>query len=432
MRPSPRSPRKRPVSKDDSGDRPKGDGGTDAGDSSVRGNKKMRSPPSSLAMQAQSSPPTTPSRSQKRSTTVSDFDRGESSKKSTSRQLWNAGDDPKQRGARPKGPAHKRKDSSRQHQHQYQHQERQQPPVAPPIEDTINHTLFRQPETNAITQAQLIAEVKGIYGGLVLIENKCIELDSVQSSSISAEQDLSPEQWQKLIGLHRSLLYEHHDFFLASQHPSANLGLRRLASKYQMPARMWRHGIHSFLEFLRQRLPSSLEYMLTFIYLSYSVMTLLYETVPEFVNTWIECLGDLGRYRMAIEDDDLRDRETWTGVSRYWYSMASGRLPTTGRLYHHLAILARPNALQQLYYYAKSLCVPIPFESARESIMTLFDPILYSNPPHLPPVDAAFVRVHGILFSGKSQEQLLPSKAAFFEQIDESITNHGKRWLEPG
>lgn len=75
-----------------------------------------------------------------------------------------------------------------------------------------------------------------------------------------------------------------------------------------MPARMWRHGIHSFLERLGNRLPASLDHMLAFIYLAYSMMALLYETVPAFEDTWIECLGDLGRYRMAIEDDDIRDR----------------------------------------------------------------------------------------------------------------------------
>ncbi|KAK4220472.1 hypothetical protein QBC38DRAFT_321844, partial [Podospora fimiseda] len=52
--------------------------------------------------------------------------------------------------------------------------------------------------------------------------------------------------------------------------------LRRLASKYAMPARMWRHGIHSFLELLRHRLPASLEFILMFIYLAYSMMALLY------------------------------------------------------------------------------------------------------------------------------------------------------------
>jgi hypothetical protein len=40
------------------------------------------------------------------------------------------------------------------------------------------------------------------------------------------------------------------------------------------------------------------------------MMALLYETIPHaFEDTWIECLADLGLYRMAIEDDDIRDRE---------------------------------------------------------------------------------------------------------------------------
>ncbi|KAM7182916.1 hypothetical protein V8F33_013921 [Rhypophila sp. PSN 637] len=65
-------------------------------------------------------------------------------------------------------------------------------------------------------------------------------------------------------------------------------------------------------------------------------MALLYETVPAFEDTWIECLGDVGRYRMGIEDDNIRDRETWTSVSRHWYSKASDKAPTTGRFYHHL------------------------------------------------------------------------------------------------
>ena len=79
---------------------------------------------------------------------------------------------------------------------------------------------------------------------------------------------------------------------------------------------------------------------------------------------------------MAIEDEDIKDREHWTAISRDWYTKAAGRQPTIGRLYHHLAILSRPHALQQLFFYAKSLAAPIPFPSARESIMTLFDPIL--------------------------------------------------------
>ncbi|KAI6503206.1 hypothetical protein MCOR10_011814 [Pyricularia oryzae] len=294
--------------------------------------------------------------------------------------------------------------------------------------------LVKQPETRPIGQEQLVAEVKGIYAGLVMVENKCIEVDNAQTSlnNDSASPKLNTDQWQALIALHRTLLHEHHDFFLASQHPSASPALRRLAAKYAMPARMWRHGIHSFLELLRHRLPHSLEYMLTFIYSSYSMTALLYETVPAFEYTWIECLGDLSRYRMAIEDDDVRDREVWAAVSRDWYSRASDKAPTTGRLYHHLAILARPNVVAQLFYYAKSLCVPIPFNSARDSILTLFEPIMAGTHGKLHAVDRALVRCHGTFFTGNGTEDLEDAQNEFFSNLDLAVAKGARRWLEAG
>ncbi|KAL6690127.1 hypothetical protein J3F84DRAFT_405410 [Trichoderma pleuroticola] len=217
----------------------------------------------------------------------------------------------------------------------------------------------------------LAAKVKGIYAGLVMVETKCIEVDNTQSppsepEDTDSDDTLIPQNWlgyalnnssslPALIALHSTLLHEHHDFFLASQHPAASPALRRLASKYAMPARMWRHGIHSFLELLRHHLPDLMEYMLTFIYLAYTMMehmlTFIYMTYTMMALLYETCLGDLGRYRMAIEDDDIRDREIRTGVSRCWYYMAPRISPTAGRLYHHLAILARPNAMQQLFYY---------------------------------------------------------------------------------
>ncbi|KAL5329581.1 hypothetical protein ACEPPN_003095 [Leptodophora sp. 'Broadleaf-Isolate-01'] len=303
----------------------------------------------------------------------------------------------------------------------------------PPREESYD--IIIQPETRPISQEQLVAEVKGIYAGLVMVEAKCIEVDNKQATPTQADPTSQPklnnEQWQALIALHRTLLHEHHDFFLASQHPSASAALRRLASKYAMPARMWRHGIHSFLELLRHRLPASLDHMLAFIYLAYSMMALLYETVPAFEDTWIECLGDLGRYRIAIEDDDIRDREVWTGVARHWYSNASDKSPTTGRLYHHLAILARPNALQQLFYYAKSLCVAVPFTSARESILTLFQPELSENSgqKRVPPLDPAFVRAHGLLFTNRNIEKFDFTVKEF---LDNQIRRVTRRFMEQG
>ena len=289
--------------------------------------------------------------------------------------------------------------------------------------------ILLQPETRPITHDQLVVEVKGIYAGLVMVEAKCIDVDEKQAAAAqrvaarksgqeglkqasqdsdpSHESDLTREQWQALIALHKTLLHEHHDFFLASQHPSASPALSRLAAKYSMPARMWRHGIHAFLEVLRQRLPESLEHMLAFIYIAYSMMALLYETVPAFEDTWIECLGDLGRYRMAIEDSDQKNREVWTGVAQFWYGKAADKSPSVGRLYHHLAILARQYTLQQLSLYLRALTCTLPFESAKGSIMTLFKPILdgrvsESNKPSS--VEIIFIKSHGLLFTNRSNE----------------------------
>ena len=295
--------------------------------------------------------------------------------------------------------------------------------------------MIKQPETRPISQEQLVADVKGIYAGLFMVESKCIEVDSMQK----AQQDttgnkLNNEQWQALIALHRTLLHEHHDFFLASQHPSASAPLRRLASKYAMPARIWRHGIHSFLELLRARLPASREHMLSFIYLAYSMMALLYETVPTFEDTWIECLGDLGRYRMAIEDDDMKDREVWTAMARHWYAKASDKSPTTGRLYHHLAILARPNAVQQLFYYAKSLCVHVPCDPAHTSVMALFGDLMasQSRQGNLAPAELHFVRAHATLFANGLSRDLDPSIHAFEATLDSYIARTARNFNESG
>jgi hypothetical protein len=253
-----------------------------------------------------------------------------------------------------------------------------------------------------------------------MVEKKCVEIDQRQSSPTNK---LSDEQWQALIALHRTLLHEHHDFFLASQHPSSP-ALQRLATKYAMPARMWRHGIHSFLELLRHRLPDSLDHMLTFVYLAYSMMALLMESVPSFEETWIECLGDLARYRMAIEEADLRDREVWSGVARMWYNKAADKSPNVGRIQHHLAVLARPNIVQQLFYYSKALVSAIPFQNARESIMLLFNPFLEDSEiatQRCPLVESALVKANGVLFTHGSIFDYVSLMDRFCSLLDNHI-----------
>jgi hypothetical protein len=290
--------------------------------------------------------------------------------------------------------------------------------------------LILEPDSRGISQEQLATEVKTIYNALATLETKCIKVDKEQAIA-SQKGPISPNVWRVLIGIHRHLLNDHHDFFLASQHPSASAPLHKLAVKYNMPARMWKHGIHGFLELLRHQLPHSLEFMISFIYLAYQMMSLLLETVPSFEETWIECLGDLSRYRMAVEEDDPKDRETWSNVARYWYSKAADRMPNTGRLYHHLAILARPNALQQNFLYTRSLISAQPFLSARESVQTLYDPVIRDGAAYIPEVDAMFIKTSAFIFYRRYNEVQAPLDR-FLSLLDNQIGRVTSKWREYG
>jgi hypothetical protein len=187
--------------------------------------------------------------------------------------------------------------------------------------------LLLIPHRREITREQLVNEVKGIYANLAMAENKFVEINSQKSSTTGY---LGNELLQDLITLHRNLLHEHHDFFLASQHPLSNPALRHLAAQYAMPTQMWHRGIHSFMELLRHRVPDSLDHMLA----------LEMESALPFEDTLIGSLGDLTRYRMAIEEADLRDRDVWSGVARMWYNRAADRRLDTGSISPPLAVLA--------------------------------------------------------------------------------------------
>jgi hypothetical protein len=86
-----------------------------------------------------------------------------------------------------------------------------------------------------ISQEQLVNEVKSIYAGLVMVEKKCVEVYlplalvlyiAYRYFLCRSTNNRAPlltsyrMNSSKLIALHRTLLHENHDFFLASQHPT--------------------------------------------------------------------------------------------------------------------------------------------------------------------------------------------------------------------
>ncbi|KAK5282989.1 hypothetical protein LTR80_011977 [Exophiala xenobiotica] len=165
------------------------------------------------------------------------------------------------------------------------------------------------------------------------------------------------------------------------------------------------------------------------------MMGLLMESVPTFYETWIECLGDLARYRMAIEEADMRDRENWSNVARMWYNRAADLSPTTGSMQHHLAILARPNVVRQLFYYTKALISGVPFVNARDSIMLLFTPFLDNFEvinQNYPKMETSLVRAAGIPFTHGSIHDYCGHITQFVSELDGTIDRTGSNFKVHG
>ncbi|CAK1581884.1 unnamed protein product [Parnassius mnemosyne] len=80
-------------------------------------------------------------------------------------------------------------------------------------------------------------------------------------------------------------------------------------------------------------------------------------------------LGDLARYKEQVNETNNYAK------SKFWYTKAQQINPKNGRPYNQLALLAiyARRKLDAVYYYMRSLMSSNPFQSARESLLSLFD-----------------------------------------------------------
>lgn len=155
------------------------------------------------------------------------------------------------------------------------------------------------------------------------------------------------------------------NYFLVFQHPSGPLTFSAFAGGRAIGRLLWRHGIHEFMEGLRRRLPASRDYMLTFLAIANQMIGLL-DPTSDLV--WLEVLGDLARYGIATAND-VQQRETCTRRARFWYCKMADISPQIGRLFHHLAVLARPRSLQHLSECGRSLACAESYIKARSKKM---------------------------------------------------------------
>ncbi|XP_022172411.1 telomerase-binding protein EST1A-like isoform X2 [Myzus persicae] len=80
-------------------------------------------------------------------------------------------------------------------------------------------------------------------------------------------------------------------------------------------------------------------------------------------------LGDLARYK------DIMNHSTNYVIAKQWYTKANQINPKNGRPYNQLALLAvyEKRKLDAVYFYMRSLMASNPFQSAKDSLLSLFE-----------------------------------------------------------
>eukprot|EP00878_Enallax_costatus_P047392 GHUV01058008.1.p1 GENE.GHUV01058008.1~~GHUV01058008.1.p1 ORF type:complete len:157 (-),score=31.63 GHUV01058008.1:28-498(-) len=124
--------------------------------------------------------------------------------------------------------------------------------------------------------------------------------------------------------------------------------------------------------------------------LEYCVFHLQSSSAPRDVRPSIHrCLiylGDLSRYMAqaapktaaaAVPQQQQHHpaaRPDWIKAAHY-YRLAARVLPRSGNPHNQLAVMAvmTNDELRAVYHYARSLCVGIPFQTAKENLMLLFE-----------------------------------------------------------
>ncbi|KAI5475658.1 nucleotide binding protein, PINc domain protein [Pseudohyphozyma bogoriensis] len=336
-----------------------------------------------------------------------------------------------------------------------------------------------------------VMELKKAYKEIVSRETKLQEEHRAVLAASAREEDApgvriqgggkkwDDEYWVKLATAHKQLADAHYSFLQMALDPRHPASLHSLPQKYNIPVRLWQTGFHQLLERMRHAITTPttssfaspetnvLDHLVEFIQYAYGFYTQLFEdpSVVLFRAAWIEQLGDLARYRMAVAglasrvsaaasasqrgrgefspdrsgeekkpkafdaasigeaalgDWEVEEQESWRVMARDWYGQGVAETPGTGRLQHHLALLSKGDELRSLYHYAKSLTTTHPYLSARESILPLFEDELQARRTQ-PDVTKAelFVHLHGMLFTKISLDDFDVCLERFLERLME-------------
>lgn len=264
-----------------------------------------------------------------------------------------------------------------------------------------------------ISVDKLVSEIQTAYYDISKLEVAC--------SNLIEALDKAPfnERFSELYQLQTNLVDRYYDFMFLAHHPSGNAFTKGLTKKYKIAIRMWNKGIFKFLDLLRTRVPESHSLVNKFIYHCFALLGMLVDPPYESRHMWLEALGDLARFMMAIGSSGYGD---WRSAAQYWYIRASNRSPGIGRLFHHCAVVCIYR-IDSLFYFCKSLTAVQPFEPSRDIITSLFA----SNQDNENESAAGkFIKMHEIMF-GSGPISTIDSLA---ESIGWTIANSGSQLYE--
>ncbi|KAJ7602470.1 hypothetical protein FB45DRAFT_1072964 [Roridomyces roridus] len=265
-------------------------------------------------------------------------------------------------------------------------------------------------------------QLKKLYRAITDLETKVKQEDSddsaedggrtfvmTKATDDAVEVDKEREKWKRQIEDHKELAEIIHNLLVISLSPSVPASLRNIPTKYNIIIRLWSFAFHKLLESLRRASltsPLALEHLQDFIYYAYTFYTGLLEepALSPFKSGWLEALGDLARYKMAVAamviggsdkgaaltrdavsaavdpaadllvvpgapaaksvsdapaariDDSPTpsvglaaahllevepEKERWRCIARDWYGAGIADQPGHGKLHHHLGLLSR-------------------------------------------------------------------------------------------
>ncbi len=317
--------------------------------------------------------------------------------------------------------------------------------------------MMREMRHNRVVVA---AEVDDLMVEMVEKEKKLVEMNDSLSKRDPKTEPITTELWKEFQEIITDFHDTHHELYRMSQHHSASDDNRLHLVSSNAVNFLFVPGIMDPAIMLSEQLPSTGEYLRSFLHRTYSFVTMLYDEFPTLQANFANLLATLSGVAMCKAGCDGcskgeadAERERWAEVGRGWYDKLIDEQPTDGRWRHDRALLMdtrRSAAIQKLCDFLAARCMVVPETELTDEVGELITPICHlgdggevdlvlkhqTRPYDLYPppsgVDRSFIRAHGMMYLHEELPAWVDRSASMMRGLDNSIEMEGYMWKEKG